>query len=236
MINTVIVDKAIEDIYSTVVSNEYIKYVFANPIVVNQHHGDDMKILAKYNKEQVLSKYKNNDFINLVNTLFSIDNLILSIKQDISYIQDGFKVSQVLYVDTKDNDIIFAAILSNFKILLEIDITNSDVENMTHISLNKTQIIENNDFSAKSSSSTPQLSQYNKPMLKKINIDKFLENYERNKDDFFCYDTSNEPSSQNIITNILNVITKNAITYEYIRNICEYFAMKKIDTYSIVLE
>lgn len=231
MINTVIIDKPIADVYLIVQSTDYLKYVFDNPIIKTNE--SDIKILVTYNKEKTLSKYENDDFIKLVKTLFTIDDIIVSIDQNIVSNKANksddkqFTIRQVLCVEFQHNDIIFATMLSNFKILIEIDVT--EYKSMTNMTFKTVQIIENNNFDSnkKKNYEVPDI---DKHKLNKISIKKYLNNYDKRKDNFFNSDIQ---YSDNIIINILNIIVNNAVTSEYMRNICEYFAWKKIDIYSI---
>ena len=226
MINTVIIDKQIHDVYVMVQSKDYINYIFDNPVI--QENDNDTKLLVKYNKNKTLSKYGQNDFINLVKNIFSMDNIIVSIEQKIIRDKKGFKIRQVLFIDGKDNDIIFAALLSNFKILIEIDVTIH--QQITKMTLSDIKIIENNDFSSESKNTKTHLHKKDNCKMKKIHIDEYLDDYDKRKDNFFQSDIK---YSDNIIINILNVIVSNALTAEYMRNICEYCSFKNIDIYSL---
>lgn len=225
MANIVIADKSIGEVKTIFHSNEYMAFVFDNPVITQ--NGDKTKIFAKYNKDYTLSKYGNNDFINLVKNLFTMDIVVISIDQEIIDINNGFKIRQVLYVEAKDNDLIFFALLSNFKILIEIDVTKH--QDMTNITLANVKIIENNDFTS-NCNAVKHVPSCEKCKLKKIEIDKYLMDYDKRKDTFFQSDVK---YSDNIVINILNIVINNAITSEYMRNICEYFSFKNIDIYSI---
>lgn len=228
MINTIIIDKPISDIYLTVQSQEYIKYVFDNPIIESIDDNDNMKILVKYNKNKTLSKYENDDFINLVKSLFSIDDVILSIEQSIvSKKNQEFTIRQVLYVESYHNDIFFATMFGQLKILIEISV--SEYKEMAKLSFNVAEIVENNNFGS-SQKNQIQISDINNYKLKKISIKKYLQNYEENKKNFFQSDVK---YSDNIIMNILNTLVNNAIISEYMRNICEYYTSTNVNIYSL---
>jgi hypothetical protein len=227
MINTVIIDKPIADVYSIVQSKDYLKYIFDDPIIKTNE--SDLKLLVTYNKDKTLSKYGNDDFIKFVKTLFTIDDIILSIEQKIVSNDKQFTIRQVLSVEFQHNDIFFATMLSNFKILIEIDV--SEYNGMTNMSFKTVEIIENNNFDTnnKKDYEVP-VQDIDKHKLHKISIKKYLNNYDKRKDNFFHSDIQ---YSDNIIINILNILVNNAVTSEYMRNICEYFAWKNIDIYSI---
>ena len=227
MINTVIIDKPIADVYLIVQSTDYLKYIFDDPIIKTNE--SDLKLLVTYNKDKTLSKYGNDDFIKLVKTLFTIDDIILSIEQKIVSNDKQFTIRQVLSVEFQHNDIFFATMLSNLKISIEIDV--SEYNGMTNMSFNTVEIIENNNFDTnnKKNYEVP-VQDIDKYKLHKISIKKYLNNYDKRKDDFFHSDIQ---YSDNIIINILNILVNNAVTSEYMRNICEYFAWKNIDIYSI---
>jgi hypothetical protein len=227
MINTVIIDKPIADVYSIVQSKDYLKYIFDDPIIKTNE--SDLKLLVTYNKDKTLSKYGNDDFIKFVKTLFTIDDIILSIEQKIVSNDKQFTIRQVLSVEFQHNDIFFATMLSNFKILIEIDV--SEYNGMTNMSFKTVEIIENNNFDTnnKKDYEVP-VQDIDKHKLHKISIKKYLNNYDKRKDNFFHSDIQ---YSDNIIINILNIVVNNAVTSEYMRNICEYFAWKNIDIYSI---
>ena len=229
MINTVIIDKPIADVYSIVQSKDYLKYIFDDPIIKTNE--SDLKLLVTYNKDKTLSKYGNDDFIKLVKTLFTIDDIILSIEQKIVSNDKQFTIRQVLSVEFQHNDIFFATMLSNFKILIEIDV--SEYNGMTNFSFKTVEIIENNNFDTNNKKDYElPVQDIDKHKLHKISIKKYLNNYDKRKDNFFHSDIQ---YSDNIIINILNILVNNAVTSEYMRNICEYFAWKNIDIYSISL-
>jgi len=225
MINTVVVDKPISEIYQIVNSKDYISYIFNSSKI--HYSDDDIKILVKYNKKKILSMYENNDFLNFVKNIFMIDDAIISIEQNIIGKKDKFKIRQVMFVEANDNDIIFSTLLSNFKLLVEIDV--SEYSQMTNMTLANVQIIENNDFSQQN----PQkdLKQIQNTKLKKTTLKHFLKQYGEEKKNFFDSDVQ---YSDNIIINILNIVIKKAITSEYIRNIYQYFSIKDIDLYSFI--
>jgi hypothetical protein len=225
MINTVIIDKPIADVFLIVQSTDYLKYIFDNPVIKTNE--SDLKLLVTYNKDKTLSKYGNDDFIKLVKTLFTIDDIILSIDQTIISNNKQFTIRQVLSVEFQHNDIFFATMLSNFKILIEIDV--SEYNNMTNMTFKTVEIIENDNFNSnkKNDYIIPDI---DKHKLHKISIKKYLNNYDKRKDNFFHSDIK---YSDNIIINILNVLVNNAVTSEYMRNICEFYAWKNIDIYSI---
>lgn len=230
MNNTIIIDKHISDVNLIVQSDNYIKYVFDNPSIIKEND-NTMKILAKYNKDKTLSKYDNNDFINLVKTLFAVDDIVLTVHQNIISNDNRandktFTIRQVLHVECDHNDIFFAAMLSNFKILIEINV--SEYNNMTNMTFDRIEIIENNDFNK--NKRLNEISDIDKYELQKISIKKYLNNYNTKKNNFFHSDIQ---YSDNIIINILNIIVNNAMTSEYMRNICEYFAWSNIDIYSL---
>ena len=144
MMNTVIIDKPIEDVFLIVQSTDYLKYIFDNPVIkINE---SDLKLLVTYNKDKTLSKYGNDDFIKLVKTLFTIDDVILSIEQTIVSNDKQFTIRQVLSVEFQYNDIFFATMLSNFKILIEINVLGYD--NMTNMTFTSVEIIENDNFNS----------------------------------------------------------------------------------------
>lgn len=225
MINTVVVDKPISEIYQIVNSKDYISYIFNSSKI--HYSDDDIKILVKYNKKKILSMYENNDFLNFVKNIFMIDDAIISIEQNIIGKKHKFKIRQVMFVEANDNDIIFSTLLSNFKLLVEIDV--SEYSQMTNMTLANVQIIENNDFSQQN----PQkdLKQIQNTKLKKTTLKHFLKQYGEEKMNFF---DSEVQYSDNIIINILNIVIKKAITSEYIRNIYQYFSIKDIDLYSFI--
>lgn len=226
MINTLVVDKPISDIYQIVNSNDYISYVFNSATI--HYRDDDIKILVKYNKNKILSMYENNDFLNFVKNIFMIEEAIISIEQNIIGNKDNFKIRQVMFVEANDNDIIFSTLLSNFKLLIEIDV--SEYNKMSSITLTKVQIIENNDFSSQNSQKSS--SQIQNTKLKKTTLKQFLKRYAEEKKDFF---NSEVQYSDNIIINILNIVIQKSITSEYIRNLYQYFSIKDIDIYSFIV-
>lgn len=225
----IIIDKPTNDIFSIFESTSYNNYIFEHPKISKD--GNDTKILAKYNKDATLSKYPNNDFINFIKTFFTIDDVFITIKQTIQFEKNAFKISQVWYVDHNHNDIIFATMLGNFKMLVEIEV--SDYQSMSKVVFTKIKIIENDNFSSEQGKKEVQTIAMNHSnttgKLKKISIHDYLSKYQELKNDFFQSDVK---YSDNIILNILNIIVNNSVKHEYMRNMCEYFASMDVDIYS----
>lgn len=210
--NTIIVDKNIKDIYNIVVSEKYIKSIYKNAIIKYKNN-DTIKIINKYNND--LISYYDDDILNIIKNIILVDFIVLSIKQNIKSTKKGFILEQILHVKNKyDNNIILSTMLNNHKIYINFEYSSYN-NTMTIISLLDVRIIENNNFNNKI-----KIRDYDNTKLIPLDIDEYLQYYEKCKKNFFNTDIK---YSDNLVINIINIIADNSIKIEYMRNIIEYY-------------
>ena len=219
--NTIIVDKNIKDIYNIVVSEKYIKSIYKNAIIKYKNN-DTIKIINKYNND--LISYYDDDILNIIKNIILVDFIVLSIEQNIKSTKKGIILEQILHVKNKyDNNIILSTMLNNYKIYINFEYSSYN-NTMTIISLLDVRIIENNYFNNKI-----KIRDYDNTKLIPLDIDEYLQYYEKCKKNFFNTDIK---YSDNLVINIINIIADNSIKIEYMRNIIEYYNNNNIPIYS----
>ena len=113
--------------------------------------------------------------------------------------------------------------LNNYKIYINFEYSSYN-NTMTIISLLDVRIIENNNFNNKI-----KIRDYDNTKLIPLDIDEYLQYYEKCKKNFFNTDIK---YSDNLLINFINVIADNSIKIEYMRNIIEYYNNNNIPIYS----